>query len=68
RNPNLPDALWFGHDRLLRDDYWRAGIGATYTVTPSIGASFTLVKLLRGSNSHYGYLYAFGVSRTFGRR
>lgn len=67
RNPTLPDALWLGHDRLLRDDYWRAGLGATYSVTPAIGASFTFVKLLRGSNSHFGYLYAVGVSRTFGR-
>lgn len=68
KNPNLPDVLWFSHDRLVRDDYWRAGLGATYSVTPTVGASFTFVKMLRGSNSHFGYLYAIGLSRTFGRR
>ncbi len=65
RNPDLPDALWLAHDRLLRDDYWRAGAGATYSMTPTVSTSFTFVKPLRGTNSHYGYLYAIGFSRTF---
>ena len=68
RNPNLSDDLWFSHDRLVRDDYWRAGLGATYAVTPRVGVSGTLVRVLSGSNSHYGYFYAISVSRTFGAR
>jgi hypothetical protein len=66
RNPNLSDGLWFGHDRLLRDDYWRAGIGASYSATDTLGLYFTAVKMISGKNSHYGYLYAGGVARRFG--
>lgn len=66
RNPNISDELWLGHDRLLRDDHWRAGLGASYAVTPAVGVSATFVRVLSGTNSHFGYLYAVGVSRTFG--
>jgi hypothetical protein len=68
RNPNLSDALWFGHDRLLKDGYWRGGVGATYSVAEDVGVYFTALKMLAGRNSHYGYLYSVGVARTFGPR
>lgn len=66
RNPALSDALWFGHDRLLQDDHWRAGAGATYSVTSAVGVSLIATKFLSGTNSHSGYRYSVTVSRTFG--
>ena len=66
RNPNLSDALWFGHDRLLKDGYLRAGGGATYLITEHIGINVTVVDMISGRNSHYGYLYSAGVTRSFG--
>ena len=66
RNPNLSDALWFGHDRLLKDSYLRAGGGVTYSITEHTGVYFTAVDMISSRNSHYGYLYSIGVARTFG--
>ena len=66
RNPNLSDALWFGHDRLVKDGYLRAGGGATYLVTEHVGVYFTAVNMVSGRNTHYGYLYSVGVARSFG--
>ena len=65
KNPNLAEPLWLQHDRLIRDDYWRAGIGASYSVNETFGVYFTAVKMIAGRNSHYGYLYSVGVARTF---
>jgi len=68
RNPDLSDALWFGHDRLLEDGYLRAGAGVTYLATESLALYVSAVDLVSGRNSHYGYLYAIGVARSFGGR
>lgn len=68
RNPNLSDVLWFGHDRLLRDDFWRAGLGATYSLSDDVSVYASALKMLSGKNSHYGYLYSVGVARTFAAR
>lgn len=65
RNPDISDVLWINHDRLLRDDYFRAGFGATYAATEDAAVYATVVKMISGTNSHYGYLYSLGVSRTF---
>src|SRR2546430_10891158 len=46
RNPNLPDALWFGHDRLLKDSHLRAGAGATYLVTVNSAVYFTAMDMV----------------------
>src|SRR5207253_4806483 len=67
KNPNLPEALWLQHDRLVKEDFWRGGIGASYSVNETLGVYFTAVRMLAGRNSHYGYLYSLGVARTFGR-
>ena len=66
RNPNLSDALWFGHDRLVKDGYLRAGGGATYLVTEHAAVYVTVMNMVSGRNSHYGYLYSIGVARSFG--
>ncbi len=65
RNPNISDVLWVNHDRLLRDDYFRAGLGATMSIADRAAVYATAMKMVSGTNSHYGYLYAIGVSRTF---
>ena len=67
RNPNLPDVLWFEHDRLLRDDFFRAGAGVSYAVRPTVVVSGSLLRAISGTNSHYGYFYSLTVSRAFGR-
>ena len=64
RNPALSDVLWFGHDRLLRDDFERAGAGVSYLINPKLAVSGTFVRMLSGTNSHFGYLYSIRVSRT----
>jgi len=66
RNPDLSDALWFGHDRLLKDSYLRAGAGATYLVNEKLAVYVTAVDMVSSRNSHYGYLYSIGVARSFG--
>ena len=51
KNPDLAEALWLGHDRLIRDDYWRAGVGASYSVNETLGVYFTAVNMIAGKNS-----------------
>jgi hypothetical protein len=65
RNPKISDVLWLGHDRLLRDDYFRAGAGVSYLINPKVGVSGSFVRVISGTNSHFGYLYSLSVSRTF---
>ena len=63
-NPNLPSVLFINHDRLLRDDFFRAGGGVTYSATERTAFFATAMRMISGANSHYGYLYSIGISRT----
>jgi hypothetical protein len=59
-NPEL-----FGqHDRLLRDNYWRAGGGLSYSAGPfDIYASIS--KYVSGTDTHNGQAYTLGVTWYF---
>jgi hypothetical protein len=64
-NPDLAPSLFLHHDRLLRDNFFRWGAGASLALTQSWSVSATFVDLARGTNSHYGYAYSLVVSRSF---
>jgi hypothetical protein len=65
-NKVLHPVLYRVHDGLLRDNYWRGGIGAGYSITERTNLGVSLATAIAGTNSHYGYFYNVGVSRTFG--
>lgn len=52
------------HERLLRDDYFRAGVGLSYQLKYlDVYASY--VDFVRGTNSHDGRAFTVGVSWPF---
>jgi hypothetical protein len=53
------------HDGLLRDRYWRAGVGAGYNLTERTNVFASIATALAGNDSHYGYFYIVGVVRSF---
>jgi TonB dependent receptor len=60
---NTPERL-FQHDRLLRDNYWRVGGGATYSFPQmDVFASFT--TYVAGTDAHTGRALTFGISWPF---
>jgi hypothetical protein len=64
-NKILYPALYRAHDGLIRDNFWRGGIGASYALTESTGVSASIARVLGGTNTHFGYLYNLSVSRSF---
>lgn len=64
-NKTTDPALYRVHDGLIRDNYWRAGIGAGYALTAKVNVYASIAKVLGGTDTHYGYLYNVGVSRSF---
>lgn len=52
------------HDRLLRDNYWHLGGGASYSFAP-FDVFGTYVQFVRGTNSHAGRTFTFGLSVPF---
>lgn len=62
---DIPPDVSLGHDRLLRDNHFRAGLGVDFAVTPATGIYAAYVNTVRGSSTHYGYGVSAGVSRTF---
>ena len=60
-------ALYRLHDGLIRDNFWRSGIGASCGFTPRTSGYASIATVLAGTNTHYGYLYNVGVSWSFNR-
>ena len=52
------------HDRLLRDNNWRAGLGASYSL-PHLDVFASYVDFLSGTDSHDGRVFTTGVSWPF---
>lgn len=65
-NRALYPELYQFHDGLLRDDYWRGGIGAGYALSERTTVFASLATTISGTNSHFGYFYTVGVTRSFG--
>jgi hypothetical protein len=64
-NKVIDPALYRVHNGLIRDNYWRAGIGAGYALTMKDNLYASIATVLGGTDTHYGYLYNIGVSRSF---
>ena len=60
---NTPERL-FEHDRLLRDNSWHPGVGATYSVE-KMEVFGTYVHYATGTDTHSGRAFTFGVSFPF---
>ena len=62
-------ARLFEHDRLLRDNNFRAGMSVAYSMD-RMDVFFSYIELLRGSDSHAGRAFTAAVSWPFeiGRR
>jgi hypothetical protein len=56
------------HDRLLRDNNWRAGAGVVYSLTDSIDLSATVITVVSGTVTHYGTGITFGTIWSFATR
>ena len=52
------------HDRLLRDDYFRAGMGISYDL-PHLEMYATYIAFVSGTNTHAGRAFSTGVSWPF---
>jgi hypothetical protein len=60
---NTPD-LWYQHDRLLRDNYWRAGGGFNYSLRQlDLFAAYTAFVV--GTDTHAGRAVTIGFSVPF---
>lgn len=60
-------ALFAEHDRLLRDNYFHAGLGAAWSVRRlGVDVFGSYVGFLRGTDAHAGRALTVGVSRGFG--
>lgn len=66
-SPDIPADLFHEHDRLLQDDHWRGGVGASYAITENVEVYLSFLKTLRGTNSHFGNSYSVGIARSFGK-
>lgn len=54
------------HDRLMRDDYWHAGAGATFGL-PRADVFLSYVEFVGGSHTHAGRAFTLGLSVPFER-
>jgi hypothetical protein len=52
------------HDRLLRDNYWHLGAGASYSFS-RFDLFGTYIHFMSGTNSHAGRTYSAGLSVPF---
>ena len=52
------------HDRLLRDDYWHADGGASYSL-PAVDLYLSYTHYVKGTDSHAGHVFTTGVSWPF---
>jgi hypothetical protein len=56
--------LWYQHDRLLRDNYWRAGGGLNYSLGQlDLFAAYT--AFVAGTDTHAGRAITIGFSVPF---
>jgi hypothetical protein len=55
------------HERLLKANYWHAGGGVSYSVTPKTVIFADVVTFLTGRDTHFGSGISVGVSRSFQR-
>ncbi|MEP6783265.1 MAG: hypothetical protein ABI983_06315 [Acidobacteriota bacterium] len=62
---NTPELL-FQHDRLLKDNNWRVGGGAAYSL-PSLDLYASYVDYAKSTDGHAGRAFSFGVSFPFER-
>lgn len=56
------------HDRLLRDNNWRAGAGVIYSLSESIDLAATVITVVSGTVTHYGTGITFGTIWSFATR
>ena len=56
------------HDRLLRDNNWRAGAGVVYSLTESIDLSATVITVVGGTVTHFGTGITIGTIWSFATR
>jgi hypothetical protein len=60
---NTPD-LWYQHDRLLRDNYWRAGGGLNYSFR-QLDLFAAYAAFVAGTDTHAGRAVTIGFSVPF---
>lgn len=60
------EALFRQHDRLLRDNYWHLGAGATYALTRA-DVFVSVLQFQGGTDTHAGYAVTVGASVPFRR-
>jgi len=62
------ELLFLQHDRLLDEEYFKAGLGARATITGALDLFGFYVWTLEGSNTHSGSGFGLGVTWLFGAR
>ena len=62
------EELLQNHDRLLRDNNWRAGAGVVYSLTESIDLSATVITVVSGTVTHFGTGITIGTIWSFATR
>jgi hypothetical protein len=55
------------HDRLLQDNNWRVGAGASYVLRESVELSGTVLTVVSGTNTHRGTGVTVGMTWSFSR-
>lgn len=60
---NTPERL-YQHDRLLKDNNWRLGGGAAYSL-PGVDLFVSYISYVKGTDAHAGHVVSFGVSVPF---
>jgi hypothetical protein len=60
---DTPDRL-FQHDRLLKDNNWRAGAGVAYSL-PQFDVFGSYIDYVAGTDSHAGHVFTAGASIPF---
>ena len=64
-NPDLDPELFHQHDRLLRDQHFRAGLAASWSLNAGTDVYAGFVRTVSGRNTHYGTAVSAGIARTF---
>jgi hypothetical protein len=62
---DIPRALFLEHDRLLRDTHLRVGLGVSFAITSTLDLNAGYVRVVNGTNTHYGRGVSIGIARTF---
>jgi len=62
------EELLQNHDRLLRDNNWRAGAGVVYSLTESVDLSATVITVVGGTVTHFGTGITIGTIWSFAAR